>query len=73
MALKDVLATPPAPKYRDKVGDWRAKLSPADRAAFDAAVKDPAWTSGALARVLATQGLKISDNGIRGYRQRLAA
>lgn len=72
MALKDLLASPPAPHYPDKIGHWRATLDRETREAFDAAVADPAWGAAPLARMLTASGFKISDNAVRAYRERIA-
>lgn len=72
MALKDLLKTPPKTRtgYRSKVDVWRDELDEADRKAFDAAVKNPEWTSSALTAVANTEGLEIGDGSFRDWRKR---
>lgn len=73
MALKDVLkAGPPVTRRSDKVAAWRETLDDETRAAFDAAVADPAWGSATLARMLTQSGFKVADDTIRSYRERVA-
>lgn len=72
MALKDMLAEPPAREYPDKVSRWRDSLDETTRDAFDRAVRDPLWTSVALAKMLTDSGFKVGDKTIRTYRERLA-
>ncbi|WP_336633433.1 MULTISPECIES: hypothetical protein [unclassified Microbacterium] len=72
MALKDMLAAPPVRENPSKVASWRATLDTEDRAAFDAAVRNPAWTNSGLARMLTTAGFKVDESSIRRYRERLA-
>lgn len=72
MALKDALKTPPKTRtgFRSKVDVWREALDDADRKAFDAAVKNPEWTTSALVAVVTTEGLEISDAAFRDWRKR---
>lgn len=72
MALKDLLAEPPAREAPSKVASWRETLDAADRDAFDAAIKNPAWTSTGLARMLTSAGFKVDESSIRRYRERIA-
>ncbi|MDR6868470.1 hypothetical protein J2Y69_003086 [Microbacterium resistens] len=74
MALKDVLKTPPVSPtgYRSRIDVWRDGLDDADRRAFDAALRNPEWTSTALARTLKPEGLDIGDSALRAYRQKVA-
>ena len=72
MALKDLLAEPPAREQPSKVATWRATLDAADRDAFDAAIKNPAWTNSGLARMLTGAGFKVDESSIRRYRERTA-
>lgn len=74
MALKDALKTPPQTRtgYRSRIDIWREALEPADRKAFDAAVRNPDWTTTALTNVVnAEGGLKISDAAFRAWRRRV--
>lgn len=73
MALKDALRTPPKTRtgYRSRVDVWREALDDADRRAFDAAVKNPEWTTAALVNVVnAEGGLKVADATFREWRKR---
>lgn len=71
-ALKDLLAAPPVRELPSKVATWRENLDEADRAAFDAAVKNPAWSNSGLARMLTSAGFKVDESSIRRYRERVA-
>ncbi|WP_336647542.1 hypothetical protein [Microbacterium sp. MMO-10] len=73
MALKDVLKSPPSAKsgYRSRVEIWRDGLDDSDRKAFDAAVKNPEWSSAALARTLKPEGLEIGESAMRDYRRKV--
>lgn len=73
MALKDALKTPPPVRtgFRSKIDVWREALDEGDRKAWDAAVRNPAWTTSALVNVVnAEGGLKISDAALRDWRKR---
>lgn len=73
MALQDALKTPPAPArtgYRSRIDVWREALDEADRKAFDAAVRNPAWQTAALVDVVAESGLIISEGAFRDWRKR---
>lgn len=73
MALKDALKTPPPARtgFRSKIDVWRDALDPSDRAAWDAAVRNPEWTTAALTNVVnAEGGLKVSDAALRDWRKR---
>ncbi|CAN7265863.1 hypothetical protein LJR186_001211 [Microbacterium foliorum] len=72
MALKDALKTPPKSHtgYRSRIDEWRDGLDDADRKAFDAAVRDNAWTTSALVNVVNAEGLTISDGAFREWRKR---
>jgi hypothetical protein len=73
MALKDALKTPPPVRtgFRSKIDIWREALEPADRKAFDAAVRNPEWTTTALTNVVNGEGLTISDAALRDWRKRI--
>jgi hypothetical protein len=70
MALKDLLAEPPKTRhgFKSKDDTWREGLNEADRAAFDAAVRNPEWTHAALRRVIASEGCDIGLKGFRDWR-----
>ncbi len=72
MALKDALKTPPKTQtgFRSRIDVWRDGLDEADRKAFDAAVRDEAWTTSALVNVVNAEGLTISDAAFRDWRKR---
>ncbi len=72
MALKDLLKTPPRTRtgYRSRIDVWRESLDDADLKAFDAAVKNPEWTTSALVTVVNAEGLQISDAAFRDWRKR---
>lgn len=73
MALQDALKTPPAPArtgYRSRIDVWRDALPEAERKAFDAAVRNPAWQTSALVDVVADNGLIISEGAFRDWRKR---
>lgn len=72
MALRDMLAAPPVRETPSKVALWRDTLDAEDRSAFDAAVRNPAWTNTGLARMLTAAGFKVDESSIRRYRERLA-
>ncbi len=73
MALKDVLKNPPASTtgYRSRIDVWRDGLDEADRRAFDAALRNEAWSSAALARALKPEGLDIGESAMRDYRRKV--
>lgn len=73
MALKDALKTPPKTQtgYRSRIDVWREELDADDRNAFDAAVRNTAWTTSALVNVVNEDGLKISDAAFRDWRKRV--
>lgn len=75
MSLHDVLARGPRESARKpgKVEVFRAGLSDEDRAAFDAAIVDPAWTTSDLWRTLTGEGLKVSLSALTVYRRERAA
>lgn len=72
MALKDALKTPPrvVTGYRSRIDEWRDALEEGDRKAFDAAVRNPEWTTSALVNVVSAEGLQISDGAFRDWRKR---
>jgi hypothetical protein len=72
MALKDALKTPPKTRtgYRSRIDIWREALDDDDRKAFDAAVRNPEWTTSALVNVVNAEGLKVADATFRDWRKR---
>ncbi len=73
MALCEVLAEPPTLRSMPgKISRWRETLADADLVAFDAAVRNPAWSHVELARALTGAGFSVSEHTIRAYRRRIS-
>lgn len=74
MSLADRLATPPAPKSsRSHYDMWVDGLAGKDRAAVEAAVRDPRWRHSDLQRVLEAEGApKIADTTFGAWRRKRA-
>lgn len=66
MSLVDALSTPP---QKTKIGRILAEVTPAEKEAVEKALRDPEWTSEALAAVLTDKVSQVSETSIRRYRR----
>ena len=71
MALKDALKTPPKSRRMNVIETWRDKLDVETRTLFDAAVRDPEWTTAALLRVVRDDGFELTHQTLARYRDRV--
>ena len=68
--LNEALATPPPEPVRaTRIDKIRGELSEKDREAFDASLRNRAWSAEALSRIMKMNGHKISPSTIKHWRR----